>query len=421
MGTSVLKYQSPPEFDYKSIQVVQTLEDFPEPIGNEIMLMDNTIYLIDNGDLDISGYTLVFNQRSQINGYGQNVSKISSTTNGTLGSPYVLFKSETNLFMNDLEIECKGVYQRIWEHIGNGTVAEGESFELNRFNILNEQVAGHGCELGYISNIRQGFIGTFSCFNFETGFICGGSWTGGFRVDNTIFMNCSGVMFGSDPLNPVTFARRVSSNANLTVPLGSIGYDFPETSFLFSGQYQLQDGNVRGAGLYVTEWSGLSPAYDIKSNFQNNTGIQNTFPGGEWINSVDTTTLVAVTNTWYNVVLNTIERDLAWFSEVNGVWTYLSETPLDVQITLTVSLTGSTNNIIEVKIVKEDSLLVQTDLLTRRLTIQGTLAQGRAESIVITTTTKLNELDKIKILGRNISAAQNFSVSKDSNCIINAK
>ena len=72
----------PPNFLYDSIKVVQVLEDFPDPVGDEITLEDNTIYFIDNPKLDITGYTLVFNQRSQINGFGQNVSGISSSTNG---------------------------------------------------------------------------------------------------------------------------------------------------------------------------------------------------------------------------------------------------------------------------------------------------------------------------------------------------
>ncbi len=418
VGESVIV--NPSLINYNTIKVVKTVADFPAPFGNLIYLADNTIYFIDSGDLDITGYTIVFNNRSQLNGYGQNVSKISSSTSGTASTPYVFFKSETNLFMNDLEIECKGNYQRIWEHIGNGTVPEGESFELNRFNILNEQAPGHGCQLGYISNIRQGFIGTLSCFNFEKGFICADSWSGGFRVDNTIFINCRGVFFGSDPLLPVTFARRVSSNANLTVPLGSIGYDFPETSFSFSGQYQLQNGNVRGAGQYVTEWSGQSPAYNEKSNFQNNTGIQNTFPGGEWINTLDTATDITATNVWATMSAVTTERGLTWFSETGGEWTYLSETPLDIQASLTVSLAGSTNNIIEIKIVKVSGV-IQTDLLSRKLTIQGTLAQGKAESISIMTTTQVILNDKIVVLGRNLSANQDFTLLSDSNMIINAK
>lgn len=412
---------NPPDFQYQTIKIIQNITDFPSPVGNEIFLADDTIYFIDNGDLDISGYTLVFAQRSQLNGFGQNVSKISSTTNGTLANPYVFFRSETNLFMNDLEIECKGNYQLIWEHIGNGTVPEGESFELNRFNILNEQLAGHGCQLGHIKDIRQGFVGTFSCFNFENGFKLGGAWTGGFRVDNTIFIDCSGKFFYSDPLDPVTFARRFFSNANITVPLGSIGYDFPSTAFSFSGQYQLQNGNATGAGTYVSNFASGFPAYDALANFQNNTGIQNTFPGGEFIVTANTTIPVVARNVYYDFVLPTNEFGLTWFSETTGQFTYLSNTPLDVQITFTVTLTGTSNNYIVVQLIKESASMIITPLLSRGITLQGTLAQGRAESAVITTTAQLVFGDKIRVRGRNTSANQPFVVSLDSNCIIQAK
>lgn len=412
---------SPPFFRYETIKVVQTLSDFPAPVGNEILLDDNTIYFIDNPKLDIGANTLVFNQRSQINGFGQNVSGISSSVSGTVGNPKVFFKSGTNLFMNDLEIFCEGTNQLIWQHIGNGTVTEGESFELNRFNILCELPAGHNNQLGYISGIRQGFIGTFSCFNFENGFICADAWTGGFRVDNTIFINCSGVFFGSDPLNPVSFARRMSSNANITVPLGSIGYDFPETAFSFSGQYQLQNGNASGPGIYVSDFTSGFPAFNPIGNFKNNTGIQDTFPGGEWINNADTITTITATNVWTPLNIVTINKSLTWFDEINGVFEYLSETPLDISISLTLTLTGKANDIVDVKLVKESASLVQTDILSRRITIVGIIVQGRAESVPIITTDQLVFGDKILVQIRNTSGTSNVTTLIGSNCVINAK
>ena len=80
----------PPNFLYETQQVVQSLEDLPIPVGNEIFLED-IIYLVD-ADLDITGYTLCFGAKTQINGLGQNVSRIRSSTSGTVGNPYVFFE-----------------------------------------------------------------------------------------------------------------------------------------------------------------------------------------------------------------------------------------------------------------------------------------------------------------------------------------
>lgn len=408
---------NPVKFEYTSIQVIQQLSDFEnyDPLTHDIQLEDK-IYFIDSNDLDITGHTLVFGAKSQVNGFGQNVNRISSSENGA-----VFFKSNANLFMNDLEIVCNGTGQRIWEHIGSNIVPEGESFELNRFNILCFQPAGHLNELGFIKEIRQGFVGTMSVIGMENGFKLAGPWTGGFRVDNTIFIACKGKFFYSDPLDPVVFQRRMSSNANLSVPLGSTGYDFPPTAFPYSGQYQLQEGNFSGSGTYVTLWSGQPPAYDYRANFKDNTGLQNTFPGGEWINSANTITNVLVQNTWYQLVLTTVNKNLAWFSELDGEFTYLSQTPIDVQLFMTLTLTGTSNNIVEIQLRKRDVLNVETNLLSRLVTIQGTTAQGRAESITMTTTTQLVYGDKIRVYGRNTSAAQSFTVLQDSNGIIVAK
>ena len=324
--------------------------------------------------------------------------------------------------MSDLEIFCEGTNQRVWEHIGNGTVTEGESFELNRFNILCFQTAGHNNELGYVKDIRQGFIGTMSCIGFENGFICAGAWTGGFRVDNTIFINCSGVFFGSDPTDPVSFARRMSSNANITVPVGSIGYDFPQSAFTFDGQYQLQNGNASGAGTYVTLWSGLHPSTYPEANFKDNSGILNTFAGVEWISDTNNIVVISASNVWYKVPIATATvKEPTWVSYVNGEVTYDSDNSLDASIITRISATGKSNDIVEIKIVKEDALAVQTDLITATITIQGTTAQGRAENITIPTTTTLQKDDKLSVWVRNTSGTQDVTVLSGANLIIGQK
>ena len=410
----------PPNFEYKSVQVVQTLADLPTPIGNEIFLLD-LIYIID-GDLDISGYTLCFGAKTQVNGIGQNVSIIRSSTSGTVGNPYVFFESSANLFMNDLEIVCEGTNQLVWQHIGTGIVPEGESFELNRFNLVSFPPGGggHNNQLGFIKDIRQGFIGTFSCFGFENGFICAGAWDGGFRVNNTLFRVFSGVAFGSDPLDPVSFQLRMSSNANLSIPLGSIGYDLPSTAFNFTGQYQLQNGNVSGDGLYVSDFASGFPAFDPIGNFQNNTGIQNTFQGGEWVSNANTDTILTQ-NVWTALNVTTDNKFLTWFSELNGIFTYDGGTPLDVTIFLTLSMTGKANDIIEVRLMKETTLGVITEILRRQITIQGSTAQGRAESVPIQSTQLIEKDDTIYVEVRNTSGNTNITTLLNSNCIIGAK
>ena len=94
---------------------------------------------------------------------------------------------------------------------------------------------------------------------------------------------------------------------------------------------------------------------------------------------------------------------------------------MDVTIFLTLSVVGKANDIIEVKIVKEDALAVQTDVLTRQITIQGTLAQGRSESVPIITTEQLIEGDKVRVYLRNTSGNSDVTTLTNSNCIIGAK
>lgn len=421
--TQLARQLLPPNFLYESVQVVQTLEDFPTPVGRFINLEDK-VYVIDAIKLDITGYTLVFGRRTAIKGFNQNVSSFQSFEEGAL-----LFKGGSNIFINEIEVFCSANNQQVFECISDGSVPDGTSFEINLFAAYcldaNDNFTT-GCKIGFIKDIRQGFIGTQFYFGFADGFEMAGYWTdGGWRIENTLFrafdiFQTGGKAFYSSPTDPVTFEARFASNANLQINGTSVGYDFPESAFTYDGQYQLQDGNLSGTGTYVADFASGFPAFNTRANFAGNTGIQNTFQGGEWISIGDVTTVLD-TNVWTNLNVVTSNKFLTWFTELNGVFTYEGGTPLDITILLTLSLTGKTNDIIEVRLIKENLLAVQTVIITRQITIQGTLAQGRSESVPIQSTEMLNEGDKVFVQIRNISGNTDVDTLNNSNCIIGAK
>jgi len=390
---------------------------FPAPIGRYIVLQDK-VYVVDAIGLDFTGYTFVFAERSAIVGINQNVnSLVSSEDNATF-----FMSTSYNLFMNAMEVYMNGANQTVWEHIGT---TGNESFEINQFVVYgggSPFATGTNSKMGHIETIRQGFMGTCFFWGVDDGFECAGHWVGGgLRISNTLWLGCSGKFYYSDPLDPVIFDTRFSSNANVTVPVGSVGYDFPETAFTYDGQYQLQNGNAQGDGVIVTDWSGKSPAFNPRANFKNNNGIQNTFPGGEWINNVDTTTVIGTKNVWYQINLSTGVKGLTWFSESGGVFTMDSSNILDIIMFLTLTVVGKANDIVEAKLVKRDALLVETDILIRQITIKGTLAQGRAESVPLISTDSVTEDDDILVYIRNTSGTSNVTTLIGSNMVITAK
>ena len=415
----------PPDFLYQNVQVIQTLADFPTPVGTEIILEDKT-YLIDAIKLDITGYTIVYGQRSSIQGFNQNVSSIQSFETGA-----TLFKSTTNLFMNDIEVYLSAPNQTLFDHRGDGTTPEGESFEINKMAAYCQDDFGAfqtGCKAGYIKDIRQGFMGTQFFLGFKDGFEFAGTWTnGGMRIVDTLFrafaiMGQTGKVFCSDPLDPVVFESRFSSNANLQVNGSSIGYDFPQTSFTFDGQYQLQNGNVSGSGTYVELWSGLHPSTYPEANFRNNSGIKNTFAGLEWISTSDNLVTIATQNVWYKVPIATATvKEATWVTYANGEVTYNSDNALDGSVITRVSTVGKSNDIVEIKIVKEDALAVQTDLIVATITIQGSAAQGRAENVTIPTTSGVQKDDKLSVWVRNTSGTTNITILEGANLILGQK
>jgi hypothetical protein len=415
----------PPNFIYNNVQVVQTLDDFPAPVGNEIILEDKT-YLIDAVKLDITGYCLVFGQRSAIQGFNQNVSSIQSFENGGL-----MFKSTTNLFMNDVEVYLSAPNLTLFDHQGDGTTPEGESFEINKMAVYCQDDNGAfqtGCKAGLIKDIRQGFMGTQFFLGFQDGFKLAGTWTnGGMRITDTLWrafaiMGQTGKVYYSDPTDPVVFESRFSSNANIQVNGSSIGYDFPQTAFTFDGQYQLQNGNVSGSGTFVSLWSGNHPSTYPEANFKDNTGITNSFAGVEWISTTDNLVTTATQNVWYKIPVSAATvKDATWVTYANGEVTYDSDNVLDASTITRISAVGKSNDIVEIKIVKEDVLAVQTDLIVATITIQGSASQGRAENVTIPTTAMLKKDDKLSVWIRNTSGTSNVTILEGANFILGQK
>ena len=103
------------------------------------------------------------------------------------------------------------------------------------------------------------------------------------------------------------------------------------------------------------------------------------------------------------------------------MFTYDGGTPLDITVLLALSLTGKANDIVEIRLIKEDIFAVQTVLITRPITIQGTTTQGRAESVPIYSTDQLVLGDEIKVQIRNTSGNSDVTALVGSNCIIGAK
>jgi hypothetical protein len=415
---------NPPDFLYQNVQVVQTLADFPTPVGTEIILEDK-VYLIDAIKLDITGYTIKYGQRSAIQGFNQNVSSFQSFENGA-----TLFKSTTNLFMNNVEIYMSAPNQTLFDHQGDGTTPEGESFEINQMAVYCQDDFGafqSGCSAGIVKDIRQGFMGTQFFLGFQDGFKFAGAWAGGMRIISTLWAafgwgGASGKVYYSDPLDPVSFTLRFFSDAAMTINGSNIGYDLPQSAFVFDGQYQLQGGNVSGSGTYVTDWSGSHPSTYPEANFRDNSGIKNTFAGVEWISTSDNVVTISTQNVWYKVsIASATIKEATWVSYANGEVTYDSDNALDGSIITRISATGKANDIAQIKIVKEDALAVQTDLIVATITIQGTTAQGRAENVTIPTTAQVNKDDKLSVWVRNTSGTTDITILDGANFILGQK
>ena len=105
----------------------------------------------------------------------------------------------------------------------------------------------------------------------------------------------------------------------------------------------------------------------------------------------------------------------------NGVFTHKGGDPLPIRIDIRLSLTGKSNDVVEVRIIKEDALAVITELIRVPITIQGTTGQGKAENATVFTTDLVILDDKIRYQVRNTSGTSDITTADGSNSIIQAK
>ena len=375
---------------YNAKVVISALSDFPAPVGNVITL-EAKAYEID-GTIDLLGNSLNVSAGPEIFGVSQASSILVDST-----AAHNMFVGGGTFQFKDLQIQSNGAGSEIISLTAD-TPFEAIEFRNIFFN--------GSAKIGTISGYRQFLARSIFVFGSTDGITFEGAWAGGVKISDYLVRGSTGTFFKGDPA--VTFSTRFNSDANLDIPAGSVGCDFPVSAFL-DGQYQIQGANFQGDGTYLL---GAGPD-EVVSNFRFNTGISNTFPGGEWTSVGEFATIISTADTYVDANVATGTSKLAHFDQpAGGQLRYLSTTPIRVIMTASASLKGTNNNQAGVAINHFINATTSNVLLTE---IQATLNGGpggtRAENVTIIGIADMNYLDILSVKLKNISNTNNITVA----------
>lgn len=341
-------------------------------------------------------------------GLGNNFTTIKTQTENI-----AMFEGGGNLFLNDMILTA--------EANGSSVFAMTSTTGFEAVEMINVNFQFNK-SIGYLDGFRQGLLINGFMIGDEEGFEFRGTWAGGFRISDSrlIFTPVTGsYMFRS--VVGQSFGSRFSTNANVTIGSGSIGYDFTDANFANDAEFQVIDSQFSGGGTYI---NGIT-ASSIKSLWRDNRGVDDTFQGCVYRNTADTFTNISSVNTYFELtVSNSIVEDV-WHesqSASNFHARYLSSLPINVRVEIVLGLTSGNNNILEVDIRKYDSTNTTfVSLDTFKLTARGGGGGTRVEPLTLPTFTRLEQDERIRIFIRNTSSTNNINCEIGSKLIISKR
>jgi len=331
-------------------QIIVTQSNVAETLGGVI---DYTKEYFIDGIIDMGSIEIVVPINGMtMKGYSFDISGLTSSVDN-----HSIFTSEVNvgsgnLLAVDVYFSCTGIGSKVFNLIdSNGFHA----IEMNRVNYID-------CtSLGDLYNYRQGLeVGT-GRFGGSPSLTLHGSWLGGFRITTSITRSMSDVT--TEPLFKAGTAFEMNSRflTDMNVDLGELQplLDFTPNNFTDTDLLQLQDMILTRGGVIDASDVNITPNIeerDLVSQWKGNLGINNTFVGGMSTLTVEVLTVVSTIDTPYTLLGTQTSSDLQHFdSPENGKLRLLGEVPLAYSIVFDFIIDGSSNDTLELELVKDSS------------------------------------------------------------------
>lgn len=369
-------------------------------------LSSSVVYIVD-GIIDMGSVSIEIPAGGlNITGFNPNVSGLfTSTASSTLFTSPV--DGSGDLFLENLLIQASGTGAKVYD------IKDSDS--SHAVEVLS-CIYNNCTSLGSIENYRQGLEDNTARFGGTPELTLVGNWLGGFRATTTIVRGLDSGMSGSlfKAGAGFTMASRFLTDMNADLPANCSLADFSPSNFVLPSTVQIQ-GAIITKATGVDVMPNLTEA-DLVCDWRNNIGLNNTHVGGETIITASAATVISATSTFYDLAGTFAASDLQHFdAPANGQLRHLGLNPVDYKINASISLDGSANNEITLKVVKwDDSASTFVDITSQTKPINNLLGGGDQGYFDIIKSVRLEQNDYVKLQVSNNTGTDNVTAQVDS-------
>lgn len=352
-----------------------------------------------------------------LTGYNFDVSKLISSAAG-----YTMFTSPVggsgNMLGKDYAIEVTGVGSQVYDLVSDTGF---EAFEFARINYNN-------CtSLGEITNYRQGLeVGT-GRFGGKPELTLTGTWVGGYFIDTSIVRSLADGAYSLFKAGTAfSMASRFRTNQNIDLPALTSFFDFAPGNFVNPSTVQVDGAIVTRAGVFDATDTNITPNMsegDLVASWTDNTGMPNTFEGGELVVTTEVLTTISSAGVFVDLLGTYTPSDLQHFDEpANGQLRHLGTSPREYHVTGQLVVDGGANDVVALKIVIfRNATTSFEDAKTITRVINNLQGARNVAYIALSDDIVLNQNDYVKVQVANISDTTNVTAELDSFFTVEAR
>lgn len=344
-----------------------------------------------------------------LSGYSFDLSKLESSE-----SNYSLFVSAPggsgNLILKNLSCKTDGTSSQVY----NLTDATGfNSIEITSVN-YNDCTS-----LGTINGYRQlletgtGRFGGSPELTFE------GSWIGGVRIATSIVRSLSSITSLFKKGASLTMEGRFITDINCDLPATGALIDFSDANITNDESLDFNGARVTRAGVSDASDTTLHPNIDaksVKSYWQNNVGLPNTYKYIKADITTEVVTVVSATNTYYPLAGTfTVDTEVHFDMPANGEFRLLTGNG-SYQISGNLVIVGASGDVLDVKVTKstDGGATFPTDLTHISRQVNALVGGRDVAFFPLSLITTLKKNDRVRLEIENKTTTTNLTAELDS-------
>lgn len=388
----------------KSFDKVVVVKQASDLLG---ALSSDVIYLVD-GNIDMLNNSIVVPPGGLfIQGHDYFVSSLfSSSDNTTLfvndgGNP------SGNFRVVNLTLYVTGLNSKMFNLDNQGNFASIEFLSTNLGTFSGETTS-----LGDITNYRQFRTDDVAFIRVADGMNFNGVWAGGFAITRTILL--------SIPANTVVFkeGNSLDFEGSSISDINAISIDNSVVVFEFQESNFQRDEGFALAGARFNINSNPVPNISLQSTkrfFKDCSGVENTFPGGQWELTAEILTPLTQ-NVSSKILGTTTYENLVYFIQnTDNEFVYNSEISKSFNLFGYVVIDGAANAELELEIRKWDS--VNSNYIIERVfkrRVSNVIGGLDVAYFIISATTVLSKNDRIELWIKNTTSGADITALDSS-------